>query len=56
MADRAEVSKSLTYALTGASGTSQSSKVVMYVILSPGAPGENLNRNASVSSQIVRKP
>lgn len=55
MADRASVSKSVGYVLTGTEAAAKATKVVAYIILEPGDDGTSPARQAQVHTQILRR-
>lgn len=57
MADRAQASKVVGYAMTGIDDVSKVSKVVAYLVLEPGTTedGGGTNRQGHVHTQILRR-
>lgn len=55
MADRASVTKSVGYVMTGTDAAVKATKVVAYVVLEPGDEGVSPARQAQVHTQILRR-
>lgn len=55
MADRASVSKSVAYAVTGNADSAIATKVVAYIVLEPGESADTSNRQGHVHTQILRR-
>jgi hypothetical protein len=54
MANQAQVTKSVAHVMTGSSGAASASKVVAYMILTPGdIVADDSNRQGHVYSKII---
>lgn len=55
MADRASVTKSVAYVMTGNADSVIATKVVAYIVLEPGDSVDTSNKQGHVHTQILRR-